>query len=64
MKRAFVFFIVILFITGALLAQTSLNFDNYFFDSTMRIDYFHIGDSKEEWITFDQIYEQGIWAGS
>ena len=64
MKRAFVFFIVILFITGALLAQTSLNFDNYFFDRTMRIDYFHIGDSKEEWITFDQIYEQGIWAGS
>ena len=64
MKRAFVFFIVIFSIPGLLLAQTSLNFDDYFVDKTMRIDYFHIGDSKEEWITLDQIYEQGIWAGS
>jgi len=64
MKRAFVSLIIILFILSALLAQTSLNFDDYFVDKTMRIDYFHIGDSKEEWITLDQICEQGIWAGS
>ena len=64
MKRAFVSLIIILFILSALLAQTSLNFDDYFVDKTMRIDYFHIGDAKEEWITLDQIWEQGIWAGS
>jgi len=64
MRRAIVYIIVILFIPGALSAQTSLNFDDYFVDKTMRLDYFHTGDAKEEWITVDQIYEQGTWAGS
>jgi hypothetical protein len=45
-------------------AQSSLNFDDYFVDKTMRLDYFHIGDAKEEWVAVDQIFEQGIWAGS
>ena len=30
----------------------------------MRIDYYHVGDAVEEFITFDQIYQYGIWAGS
>lgn len=64
MRRAIVYIIVILFIPGALSAQTSLNFDDYFVDKNMRLDYFHIGDAKEEWITVDQVYEQGTWAGS
>lgn len=64
MKRAIVYIIVILFIPGVQFAQTSLNFDDYFVDKTMRLDYFHIGDAKEEWITVDQVYEQGTWAGS
>lgn len=64
MKRAIVYIIAILFIPGVQFAQTSLNFDDYFVDKTMRLDYFHIGDAKEEWITVDQVYEQGTWAGS
>lgn len=64
MKRAFVFIIVILLVSGTIFAQKSVKFDNYFVDKTMRIDYFHIGASQEEWITIDQIYQQGIWAGS
>lgn len=55
---------LILLIPGVFIAQASVNFDDYFMDKTMRIDYFHIGDAEEEWITLDQIYEQGIWAGS
>jgi hypothetical protein len=47
-----------------LLAQTSVDFDTYFMDKTMRIDYFHIGDAKMDLITIDQVYQQGIWAGS
>jgi len=39
-------------------------FDSVFVNKTMRIDYFHIADSKEEFFTIDQIYEQGQWAGS
>jgi hypothetical protein len=33
-------------------------------DKTLRIDYFHIGDADTEIITIDQIYMNGIWAGS
>jgi len=39
-------------------------FDEHFLDETMRIDYFHIGDSQEEIVTVDRIYRQGTWAGS
>ena len=39
-------------------------FNKYFIDTTMRIDYYHVGDAVEEFITFDQIYQYGIWAGS
>lgn len=40
------------------------NFDDYFTDQTMRIDYFHIGDANSELITLDHVYKYGIWAGS
>jgi hypothetical protein len=62
--RIIFFFMIILIIPGALLAQASLNFDDYFVDKTMRLDYFHTGDAQQEWITVDQVYEQGVWAGS
>ena len=39
-------------------------FNSYFEDATMRIDYYHVGDSKSELFTIDRIYRQGIWAGS
>jgi len=45
-------------------AQETVNFDDYFIDKTMRIDYYHVGDANDEIVTIDQIYEYGIWAGS
>ncbi len=45
-------------------AQTGIQFEKYFIDRTMRIDYFHVGNTQEELITIDQIYQQGIWAGN
>jgi hypothetical protein len=48
----------------AALSQQTVDFDQYFIDKTMRIDYYHIGDAKHEFITLDQIYHYGIWAGS
>lgn len=64
MKRVSVFFAVILMAGGVLLAQAPVRFADYFIDKTMRIDYYHVGNAKEEWITIDQVYQQGIWAGS
>jgi len=44
--------------------QDKINFQQFYIDKTIRIDYFHVGNSFEEEITVDRIYQQGIWAGS
>ncbi|RJP62706.1 MAG: peptidase M64 [Ignavibacteriales bacterium] len=54
----------ILFIQGIIMPQDKINFDKFFIDKTMRIDYFHVGNSSEEIITVDKVFQQGIWAGS
>jgi hypothetical protein len=64
MKRLGVSIFLICVMSLTVCSQTQGNFDRYFVDKTMRIDYFHIGDAKEEMVTLDQVYEQGIWAGS
>ncbi|MCB0742446.1 MAG: peptidase M64 [Ignavibacteriae bacterium] len=59
-------FILFLFlvISMNIYSQDLANFNKYFEDATMRIDYFHIGDASSEIFTIDHIYKQGIWAGS
>ncbi len=64
MKKIGLSVLSVLVLSLTLSAQWPENFDRYFMDKTMRIDYFHIGDAKEEIVTIDQVYEQGIWAGS
>jgi len=45
-------------------AQSVADFDAFFVDKTMRVDYYHSGDAKTEAVTLDRVFEQGIWAGS
>jgi len=40
------------------------NFDRFFVNKTLRVDYYHTGTKTEEIISLDQIYEQAVWAGS
>lgn len=56
--------VLVLACSGWLVSQEAILFDDFFVDKTMRIDYFHGGDAKDEWITVDRIHEQGVWAGS
>lgn len=57
--------IILLLITAsAAAAQEKINFDYYFLDKTMRIDFFMTGDVAEEFIAIDQIYQGGTWAGN
>jgi hypothetical protein len=63
-KISNILFLLFLYVSVCLFAQPQINFNDYFIDKTMRIDYYHIGDSKTEIVTLDQIYEYGIWAGS
>jgi hypothetical protein len=41
-----------------------VNFENYFLDKTMRLDYFHAGTITEEHFSTDRIVSDGIWSGS
>ncbi len=54
----------ILFVPLILAAQTGVSYDDYFIDRTMRIDYYHTGNHEQAWLTLDQIYKEGQWAGS
>jgi len=59
--------ILSLFLTAALsaIAQVSQTpFDDFFLDKAMRIDLYQVGDAKEEIITIDHVYQEGIWPES
>jgi hypothetical protein len=64
MKRLVFVVLTTLFVSFLTLCQTAVRFADSFLDKTMRIDYYHIGDSKDELITIDHIYQQGVWAGN
>ena len=48
MKKIFVIPILISLLTISVTGQNIETFNKYFIDETMRIDYYHIGDAKEE----------------
>jgi len=54
----------IFFLTGIIVAEDEPDYENYFINATMRIDYYHIGNAINEMITLDQIYREGEWAGN
>uniref|UniRef100_UPI0025C0687E peptidase M64 N-terminal domain-containing protein n=2 Tax=Ignavibacterium TaxID=795750 RepID=UPI0025C0687E len=56
--------VIILLSAMMCFSQSNPDFNSYFVDETMRIDYFHIGDANSEMFTIDKVYRYGIWAGS
>ena len=64
MRKCFFILFALCLVPGLVTAGQDVPFDRYFVDKTMRIDYFHCGDAKEETVTLDRVYEQGIWAGN
>lgn len=64
MKSLDIFLLVMFVFPLLLTANGNVKFDDYFIDKTMRIDYFHIGDATNEFVTIDRAYQYGIWAGS
>jgi hypothetical protein len=49
-------------LTPAAYAQT--DFDRFFTDKTMRVDYFHTGGMGVEIVSLDRVVSDGPWAGS
>lgn len=60
MNSRVLLFIALLFITGSGYAQ----FDKYFQNKTLRMDYFHCGNSEQEQYYFDELLEEPFWGGS
>ncbi|MDD8020067.1 MAG: M64 family metallopeptidase [Acidobacteriota bacterium] len=66
MKKIIISVLLLLIFTPFFLVaenQEKVNFNQFFFDRTMRIDYYHLGDNQQEIIALDKIYDQGSWAG-
>ncbi len=49
---------------SGLTAAAQVKFEDYFFDKTMRFDFYHCGSSTEEAYFFDEVIEEPYWAGS
>ena len=43
---------------------SQVNFDDYFEDKTLRLDYFHSGDKENNYYSFDELIEEPYWGGS
>ena len=63
MKRG-TLILTLLLLPVLLWATPQVQFGEYFKDKTMRVDYYHMGDAEEEYISIDRIYQEGMWAGS
>ena len=65
MKKTFVLIILVnLLLPFKILAEPPFNFNDYFADKTMRVDFFMTGDANEQTITLDAVYQQGRWPGN
>lgn len=62
--RLGLFYIILSLSFAVLPAGAGDDYERFFSDGTMRIDYVHMGDSEVEQISIDHIYKQGAWAGS
>jgi len=56
-----IIFIIIL-LNSSIISQ--VNFDEFFYEKTLRMDYFHTGSNKEDTYSFDELIEEPFWGGS
>ncbi len=52
----------ILLITSFVYPQ--VHFDEFFYEKTLRMDYVHTGNNKENTYSFDELIEEPFWGGS
>ena len=58
MKKIIFAMILFLFLSTSILSQTTIQFDKFFIDKTMRMDYYHTGIKGHETISLDAVYEE------
>ncbi len=63
MKIWFKLFLIVVVPLSTVFAQGEINFDDYFTNHTLRIDYLHVGNATEEMYIMDKMYKVKEWAG-
>ena len=53
-----------LLIVAASIVYPQADFEHYFKDKTLRVDYFHTGDSLNDSYSIDELKEEPYWGGS
>lgn len=55
---------VFFFFLFTLTSFSQINFNDYFYDKTLRLDYHHTGNNSEDFYSFDELIEEPFWGGS
>jgi hypothetical protein len=55
---------VFLFLLFTAVTYSQINFDDYFHDKTLRLDYCHTGDKENDFYSIDELIEEPFWGGS
>ncbi|NWF90593.1 MAG: peptidase M64 [Ignavibacteriaceae bacterium] len=56
------FLLGLLLINSCILSQ--VEFNDYFFDKTLRVDYFHTGNYESDYYSIDELIQEPFWGGS
>lgn len=56
--------VLIIFFLGTTFSFAQINFDDFFLDKTLRLDFFHTGNFENEIISLDELIEEPYWGGS
>jgi hypothetical protein len=54
----------LLFLSVLLVQKSEAQFNKYFDDKTLRLDYYHCGNAETEKYFFDELIQEPYWAGS
>ncbi|PID57288.1 MAG: peptidase M64 [Ignavibacteriae bacterium] len=58
------YFLIVTFILINCVVFAQAAFQDFFVDKQMRLDYFHSGNSENDYYTFDEVIEEPFWGGS
>lgn len=56
--------LVFFFLLSITVTYSQVNFDDYFENKTLRLDYFHTGDKGDDYYSFDELIEEPFWGSS
>jgi hypothetical protein len=62
--RRYALLIALVILTASFTVAHAATFRDHFIDETLRIDYKHTGNATEQFISLDEMWRQGQWAGS